>query len=116
MFGMSIWEIAIILAVALMVIGPNKLPELAKSLGRALGEFKRATSDFKESIKENADFDEIKGTFDDISKDIKQPIDLNVKEDANSKIADAKLVAPSDTNKNTMPDNHQKDTIEKKNG
>ena len=50
MFNMSLPEILVILAIALIVIGPKKLPDIAKSLGKALGEFKRATSTFKESI------------------------------------------------------------------
>jgi len=43
-------EILLILAIALIVIGPQKLPELAKTLGRAMGEFKRSAQDFKRSI------------------------------------------------------------------
>ena len=50
MFGMGMPEILLILAIALMVIGPKKLPDMAKALGRAMGEFKRATNDIKESI------------------------------------------------------------------
>jgi TatA/E family protein of Tat protein translocase len=50
MFGMGMTEILVILAVALIVIGPKKLPDLAKSLGRALGEFRKATTDLKESL------------------------------------------------------------------
>jgi len=61
----------LIVAVALIVIGPKKLPDLAKSLGRAMGEFKKATSDIKESIGAEADFKEVKETFDDLQKDIK---------------------------------------------
>jgi sec-independent protein translocase protein TatB len=42
MFGIGMPEMILILAVALIVIGPKKLPDLAKSLGRAFGEFKKA--------------------------------------------------------------------------
>ena len=41
---------ALFLAVALIVIGPKKLPDIAKAMGRAMGEFKRATNDFKSTI------------------------------------------------------------------
>ena len=41
-----------ILAVALLVLGPTKLPELARSLGRGIREFRRATEDFKSTIDE----------------------------------------------------------------
>jgi len=50
MFGLGMPEILLILAIALIVIGPKKLPELAKTLGRAMGEFKRSAQDLKRSI------------------------------------------------------------------
>ena len=53
MFGMGMPEILLILAIALIVIGPKKLPEIAKSLGKAMGEFKRATNELKQSINED---------------------------------------------------------------
>lgn len=50
MFGLGMPEILLILAIALIVIGPKKLPDLAKTLGRAMGEFKKSAQDFKRSI------------------------------------------------------------------
>ena len=50
MFGIGIPEILIILVIALLVLGPQKLPELAKALGKAMGEFKRATRDLRETM------------------------------------------------------------------
>ena len=43
-------DLLVILVVALIVFGPKKLPELAKTIGRALGELKRTTDEVKESI------------------------------------------------------------------
>tara|TARA_B100000686_G_scaffold34131_1_gene35705 strand:+ start:3931 stop:4164 length:234 start_codon:yes stop_codon:yes gene_type:complete len=43
-------ELLVILVVALLVIGPKKLPNLARTIGRTLRDFKRATSDFENSI------------------------------------------------------------------
>lgn len=48
-------ELLVILAVALIVFGPKRLPELARSLGRALGEFRRASLDLRQQVNEAAD-------------------------------------------------------------
>ncbi len=63
MFGIGMPEMLLILAIALIVIGPKKLPDLAKSMGRALREFKKATSELKESIELDTDFREVKKNF-----------------------------------------------------
>jgi TatA/E family protein of Tat protein translocase len=47
---MGMPEILLILAIALIVIGPKKLPDIAKAMGKAMGEFKRATAELKETI------------------------------------------------------------------
>ncbi len=52
MFGIGFPELIVILVVALLVFGPAKLPELARSLGRGLAEFRRASNDLRQSLNE----------------------------------------------------------------
>jgi len=79
MFGIGMPEMLVILALALIVIGPKKLPDLAKSLGRTMREFKKATSEFKETIQLEGELSEVKETFNDISSEVKDAVDLNLK-------------------------------------
>jgi TatA/E family protein of Tat protein translocase len=50
MFGIGMPELLLLLAIALIVVGPKKLPELAKALGRGIAEFKKATDDIQETV------------------------------------------------------------------
>ena len=74
MFGIGMPEMILILAIALIVIGPKKLPDLAKSLGRAMNEFKKATREIKESIDVNGDLKDVKQSFDDLNTDLRDSI------------------------------------------
>jgi len=78
MFGIGMPEMLLIMAIALIVIGPKKLPDLAKSLGRAFAEFKRATSELKESFEIDSELKEIKTTFNNMSSELKEAIDGDV--------------------------------------
>lgn len=50
MFGLSFWEIALILGIALIVLGPSQLPQLARTFGKSLREFRKATDEFRNTI------------------------------------------------------------------
>ncbi len=58
MFGIGMPELLLILVVALIVIGPKKLPDIAKALGKGLAEFKRAADEIKTAV--NTDVAETK--------------------------------------------------------
>ena len=55
MFGIGMPELLVILGLALLLIGPKKLPQLAKSLGKTMGELRKAGTDLKETISEEID-------------------------------------------------------------
>ena len=61
MFNIGPLELILIFIVALVVIGPKRLPDLAKALGKAIGEFKRATSELQSSL--DAEIKPRKDTF-----------------------------------------------------
>ena len=63
MFGIGMPELILIAVVALIVLGPKKLPDLAKSMGRAVREFKKATSELKETLQVDSEFSEVKKAF-----------------------------------------------------
>jgi sec-independent protein translocase protein TatA len=61
MFGsIGMPELIIILVIALIIFGPRKLPELGKSLGRSLNEFKRASTDLQNTLEQEIRLEEQK--------------------------------------------------------
>jgi sec-independent protein translocase protein TatA len=59
MFGsIGMPELVIILMIALIIFGPRKLPELGRSLGKSLGEFKRASNELRNTLDEEIRLDE----------------------------------------------------------
>jgi TatA/E family protein of Tat protein translocase len=108
MFGIGMPEMILILAIALIVIGPKKLPDLAKSLGRAMREFKKATSEFKETMDLDSDLKEVKSAFEDINDEIKGSLtETAVKDDDGQLEAFSRESDDNDTEKNS--NNGEKD-------
>ena len=59
MFGsIGMPELIIIFVIALIIFGPKKLPELGRSLGRSLNEFKRASNELKNTLEEEVRLEE----------------------------------------------------------
>ncbi len=65
-FGVSLWEILILLVVVLLVFGPKRLPEMGRSLGRGLREF-------KESISGTKDMDDFKNELPPAAEEETEP-------------------------------------------
>jgi len=55
MFGLGFWELAVIFLVAFLVLGPKKLPDLAKSIGKGLRDLRRASADLRSTVEEPLD-------------------------------------------------------------
>ena len=76
MFGIGLPELIIIMVIALIVIGPSKLPDLAKALGKGMAEFRKATQEIKDSLDMDEDIQEVKKDLVDSISGLDEPIDL----------------------------------------
>ena len=69
MGSLGMQEIMVIFVLALIVFGPRKLPELGKSLGRGLAEFKKASNELKQTWEEEVRLDKEREAMSEIMKD-----------------------------------------------
>ena len=76
MFGIGLPELIIIMVIALIVIGPSKLPDLARALGKGMAEFRKATQEIKESLDLDEDIAEVKRDLADSISGIDMPKDI----------------------------------------
>lgn len=71
MFGsIGVPELLFILAIALLIFGPKKLPEVGRSIGRALREFRKTSDEIKERIEEEIQAEDFKEIKEELEKDI----------------------------------------------
>lgn len=74
MFGIGLPEMILILALALIVVGPDKLPELARSVAKGVLELKKTVSTLKEDLAEDNPFDSVKPELEEAADSIKKQL------------------------------------------
>jgi len=80
MIDLGVSKIALIGAVALIVIGPEKLPRLARTIGTLLGKAQRYVADVKQEVSRSMELDELKKmkeTVEDAARDVENSIQTN---------------------------------------
>ncbi len=108
MFGtLGMPELILIFVVALLLFGPRKMPQIGRSIGRAMGEFRRASNEFKRTIEDEVAADDIRDMekdlkgIRDIGKDLKEavekPIESTVKKVLDLSADDAPEPAKKET-------------------
>lgn len=97
MFGIGMPELIVIALIALIVVGPKKLPDIAKSLGKGLNEFRRATEDVADNLRETLKTDDIKKDVDDFKNSL-------LYGSKNDQAEQSGLVSPAPDRKNASPE------------
>ena len=91
MFGIGLPELIIIMVIALIVIGPSKLPDLARALGKGLAEFRKAAQEIKGSLDLDEEIRDIKDDLVDSISGFDRPLDI----DNSEKFRDSQKVSES---------------------
>ncbi len=98
MFGIGMTEMVLIAALALIILGPKKLPDLARSLGKGFAEFKRATNDLKDTI----DL-EIKAEDERYNKKAKSGAEEKIPENADEALSRLEVVEDNSSEMKSSP-------------
>jgi len=87
-FDIGFWEFSLIAIVALVVVGPEKLPELTRTVGKLIGRARRTMRELKYELERDAEFEEVKRLreefskkhLEELEKTLDEPIDVDDKE------------------------------------
>lgn len=95
MFGVGMPELIVIFVIALIVIGPKKLPDLARALGRGMAEFRKATEEVRANLNIGDVEEEIKG----MEEELVDSVSGLIKQSETGEKTEAKDDIESDSNK-----------------
>ena len=98
MFGIGMPELLVIAVIALLVVGPKKLPDIAKALGKGLSEFRKVTEEATDTIKETLKTDEIKKDMDGLKDSLLSATREEKKDGSDPSPAPPASSAPADHN------------------
>ena len=111
MFGIGLPELIVIMVIALVVIGPSKLPELAKALGKGLAEFKKASQEIKDSFNLDEEIKTIKNDTIDTINDFKDSLDEEDDSiDDDSEPSEEEMTSTDETVDTEVADKEKKET------
>jgi TatA/E family protein of Tat protein translocase len=75
MFGsIGLPELIVIFIIALLVFGPKKLPEVGKSLGKAIREFKKASDELRSKVEEEINAADIRNDISEVQKEVQEDL------------------------------------------
>ena len=89
MGSLGMQEIVIIFVIALIIFGPRKLPELGKTIGKGLAEFKKASNELKQTWEDEVRLDKEKETLNEVINDVKKDASVLTSESPKPKDADS---------------------------
>jgi len=106
-------KLALIGAVALMVIGPERLPKVARTVGHLIGKMQRYVADVKSEVNRSIELDELKkmkGQFEDAARNVEQTVSNEIHQ-TNSELRDSVEAGSGAAVDTTSPDFNRYDTL-----
>ena len=109
MFGIGMPELIIIFVIALIIIGPKKLPDLARALGKGMAEFRKATDDLKTNLDMDDVEGELKGVEEELADSVSGLIDASEIGEETKEEDDIKSEATEGENKESVTEKKEDD-------